>query len=77
MTACVSQELHQSRRCESPLTPDLSALIQEVTDQDDWTEATGIVLIITGSDKHSGERDTMSFDGDGTCNRPMLDGETD
>ena len=60
-------------RDERPQTPDLSALIQEVVDQEDWKEGNALVLIISGK----GERDAVSFDGGGKQDGPMLRLETD
>ena len=61
------------RQATKPQTPDLSALIQEVVDQDDWKQGNALVLIITGT----GERDAVSFDGGGKQDGPMLRVETD
>ena len=58
---------------EKPRTPDLSAVIQEVVDQDGWKEGNALVLIVTGT----GERDAVSFDGGGKENGPMLRVETE
>ena len=55
-------------RDQKPRTPDLSQLIQEVVNQDDWQEGNALVLIITGT----GERDAISFDGGGRREGPML-----
>ena len=60
-------------RDEKPQTPDLSALIQEVVDQEDWMQGNALVLIIAGA----GERDAVSFDGGGKRDAPMLRVETD
>lgn len=60
-------------RDEKPQTPDLSAVIQEVVDQNDWMEGNALVLIISGT----GERDAVSFDGGGKQDAPMLHLETD
>lgn len=60
-------------RDERPQTPDLSALVQEVVDQQDWKEGNALVLIISGN----GERDAVSFDGGGKHDGPMLRLETD
>jgi len=57
----------KGERSKEQRTPDLSALIQEVVDQDGWP-CNGIVLIITGS----GERIATSFDGGGRRYAPML-----
>lgn len=51
-----------------PSTPDLSPIIQEVVNQDDWQEGNALVLIITGT----GERDAVSFDGGGKEEGPVL-----
>ena len=69
--------LPDDRRGESQQTPDLSPLIQEVTDQSEWKEGNALVLIITGSEDRGGERDAMSFDGGGTRYGPMLHVETE
>ena len=53
-------------------SPDLSAVIQEVLDQDGWEEGNALAIIITGN----GERDAMSFDGGGMENGPALFIET-
>jgi|GEM_PF-1408892 hypothetical protein len=53
-------------------SPDLSAVIQEVVDQDDWAEGNALVIVITGK----GERDAISFDGGGNENGPTLFIET-
>lgn len=55
-------------RGEGQQTPDLSALIQEVVEQDDWKQGNALVLIVTGN----GERDAMSFDGGGKQYGPIL-----
>ena len=60
-------------RDQRPQTPDLSALIQEVVDQQDWKEGNALVLIISGK----GERDAVSFDGGGKQDGPMLRLEID
>jgi len=53
-------------------TPDLSSLILELVNQDDWEEGNALALIITGT----GERDAISFDGGGKSEGPMLRIET-
>lgn len=58
---------------KKPQTPDLSALIQEIIDQQDWVEGNAIALIISGK----GERDAVSFDGGGKQQAPQLHVETD
>jgi len=58
---------------ERPQTPDLSALVQEVIDQQEWKEGNAIVLIVSGT----GERDAMSFDGGGKEDGPTLYIETE
>ena len=59
-------------RGERQQTPDLSALIQEVIEQDNWKQGNALVLVITGN----GERDAISFDGGGEQYGPMLHVET-
>ncbi len=51
-----------------PRTPDLTTIIQEVVNQEDWQEGNALVLIIKGT----GERDAVSFDGGGKKDGPML-----
>jgi hypothetical protein len=51
----------------------LSALIQEVVDQEDWMEGNALALIIAGT----GERDAVSFDAGDKKDAPMLCVETD
>lgn len=53
---------------QKPKTPDLSEIIQEVVNQDDWQNRNALVLIITGT----GERDAVSFDGGGKKEGPIL-----
>ena len=55
-------------RGEAQRTPDLSPVLQEVVDQENWRDGNAIVLIFTGD----GERDAISFDGGGRDDGPML-----
>ena len=50
----------KGEQSEKQRTPDLSALIQEVTSQPDWQEGNAMVFIISGS----GKRVAESHDGD-------------
>lgn len=51
-----------------PRTPNIYPLIQEVIQQEDWELGNPITFIITGT----GERDTVSFDGGGEDEAPIL-----
>lgn len=44
---------------ETSTTPDLSAIIQEIINRDDWTSGNSLALFVTGSGRRTGE----SFDG--------------
>lgn len=54
-------------------TPDLSTLIQEVIEQDEWKAGNAVALVVTGN----GERDAIAFDGGGSQNGPKLYLQTD
>ena len=60
-------------RSKRQQSPNLSAVIQEVIEQDDWKAGNAIVIVIAGN----GERDAMSFDGGGSQNGPTLYIEAD
>lgn len=49
-------------------TPDLSAIIQEITDRPGWTSGNSLALMITGS----GRRTAESFNGD-AAGAPLLE----
>jgi hypothetical protein len=55
-------------RSEKQQSPDLSSLIQEVIDQNNWQEGNALALIISGS----GDRDAISFESGGQRYAPML-----
>lgn len=59
-------------RGEKQQTPDLSVLMQEVIDRNDWEQGNALVLVITGN----GERDAISFDGGSEQDGPRLYIET-
>jgi hypothetical protein len=67
------QPWHQGDgRSERQQTPNLSAVIQEVIERDDWKEGNALAIVFSGN----GERDAMSFDGGGKQNGPTLYLET-
>ncbi|MFK8078916.1 MAG: pre-peptidase C-terminal domain-containing protein [Granulosicoccus sp.] len=43
-------------------TPDLSQIVQEIIDRDDWSDGNALVVLVTGS----GQRTAESFNGDNT-----------
>ncbi|MFN3189949.1 MAG: hypothetical protein ACE361_05445 [Aureliella sp.] len=63
----------EERRAESERSPDLSALLQEVVDQQEWKPGNAVVLIIEGK----GERDALTFDSGEKGSAPMLHVETE